>query len=44
MYDEKGLLKPEMDQVRAANKAYWDSQKIDTSKKDSMIYYNWQRR
>ncbi len=28
-----------MDQVRAANKAYWDSQKIDTSKKDSMIYY-----
>ena len=29
-----------MDQVRAADKAYWDSQKIDTSKKDSM----WQRR
>lgn len=28
-----------VDQVRAANKAYWDSQKIDTSKKDSMIYY-----
>ncbi len=28
-----------MDQVRAADKAYWDSQKIDTSKKDSMIYY-----
>lgn len=28
-----------MDPVRAADKAYCDSQKIDTSKKDSMIYY-----
>ena len=27
-----------MDQVRAADKAYWDSQKIDTSK-DAMISY-----
>lgn len=28
-----------IDQVEAANKAYWDSLKIDTSKKDSMICY-----
>ena len=28
-----------MDQVRAADKAYWDSQKIDTSKQDAMISY-----
>lgn len=28
-----------MDPVRATDKAYCDSQKIDTSKKDSMIYY-----
>lgn len=28
-----------MDQVIAANKAYWDSKKINTFKKDSMISY-----
>ena len=28
-----------MDQVIAADKAYWDSQKIDTSKKDAKISY-----
>ena len=28
-----------MDQVRAADEVYWDSQMIDTSKKDAMIYY-----
>lgn len=28
-----------MDQVRAADKAYWDSQQIDTSKQDAMISY-----
>ena len=28
-----------MEQVRAADKAYWDSQMIDISKKDAMIYY-----
>lgn len=47
MYDEKGIYYKgvdgrkyaTMDQVRAADKAYWDSQKIDTSKKDSIIYY-----
>ncbi|MBQ8192600.1 MAG: hypothetical protein IJZ46_00790 [Bacilli bacterium] len=28
-----------IDQVRAADKAYWDSQMIDTSKTDAMISY-----
>lgn len=38
-YSADGREYATMDQVRAADKAYWDSQKIDTSKKDSMIYY-----
>ena len=28
-----------IDEVRAANKRYWDSMKIDTSRQDSMISY-----
>ena len=28
-----------MDQVRSADKVYWDSKMIDSSKKDKMIYY-----
>lgn len=28
-----------LDEVRAANKRYWDSMKIDTSRQDSMICY-----
>ncbi len=28
-----------MDEVRAANKRYWDSMKVDTTRQDSMISY-----